>query len=759
MSETMDREALEYHAKPKPGKVEVLSSKDCGTEHALSLAYSPGVAAPCKEIAKDPAKVYDYTTKGNLVAVITNGTAVLGLGNIGPLAGKPVMEGKGVLFKQFAGINVFDIEMNANGVDEFCAAVKALEPTFGGINLEDIAAPECFVIEERLKKEMNIPVFHDDQHGTAIISGAALLNALMITKRNAETVRVVFNGAGAAAISCARIFKALGVKQQNIMMCDTSGVVYRGRTKGMNKYKEEFLVDTEARTLSDALKGADVFIGLSGANLMTPEMLLSMNKNPIVFAMANPDPEINPDLAKQTRADVIIATGRSDFPNQVNNVLGFPSIFRGALDTRSTSINEEMKMAAVYALAELAREDVPDSVSAAYSNRQFHFGPEYLIPKPFDNRVLLKVAPAVAKAAMDTGVAQKPIADLLAYAHSLEMLQSKTRGFVRTVMNRVKTSAATKKESLPRIYLPEGRSTKILKAINTIINEGVCKPVLMGDTEQIRAKIKELELDHLKDVEICHPRKDPRYAQYVTDLHEMRKRKGVMKAEAERLMVDHNYFAAMAVQKGDADALVTGATMNYNDCVRPILQIIGSGRSKIASGLNMVLVKDKMLFFADTTMNIDPTAEELASISIHASKVAKYFGLTPKIAMLSFTNFSSQMPNPKKMMTAAKLVKQRHPDLIVDGEMQADTAVNPEIVERIFPFCEIQGGANILIFPTMEAGNIAYKLVQQLGGGEVLGPFLMGVKKPANVLQRTCTVDDIVNTMVITALEAQAYKE
>ncbi len=705
-----------------------MSSKECSTEHSLSLAYSPGVAAPCKEIAKDPAKVYDYTTKGNLVAVITNGTAVLGLGNIGPLAGKPVMEGKGVLFKQFAGINVFDIELNANSVDEFCTAVKAMEPTFGGVNLEDIAAPECFVIEERLKKEMNIPVFHDDQHGTAIICGAALINALMITKRRAETVRVVFNGAGAAAISCARIFKALGVSQKNIMLCDTSGVVYRGRTKGMNKYKEEFIVDTEARTLSDALKGADVFIGLSGANLMTPEMLLSMNKQPIVFAMANPDPEINPALAKQTRPDVIIATGRSDFPNQVNNVLGFPSIFRGALDTRSTSINEEMKMAAVVALAELAREDVPDSVSAAYSNQQFHFGPDYLIPKPFDNRVLLKVAPAVARAAMETGVAQKPIDDLIAYAHSLETLQSKTRGFVRSIMNRVKTTAASKKANLPRIYLPEGRSTKILKAINTIIGEGVCKPVLMGDTDQIRAKIKELELDKLKEVEICHPRKDPRYAQYVTELYDLRHRKGVMKAEAERLMVDHNYFAAMAVHKGDADALVTGATMNYNDCVRPILQIIGSGRSKIASGLNMVLVKDKMLLFADTTMNIEPTAEQLASIAIHASKVAKYFGLTPKIAMLSFTNFYSQMPNPKKMRLAADLVKQRNPDLIVDGEMQADTAVNPEIVERIFPFCEIEGGANILIFPTMEAGNIAYKLVQQLGGGEVLGPFLMGVK-------------------------------
>ncbi len=755
----MDKEALDYHSKPKPGKVEVMSSKECRTEHSLSLAYSPGVAAPCKEIAKDPAKVYEYTTKGNLVAVITNGTAVLGLGNLGPLASKPVMEGKGVLFKQFAGINVFDLELNATTVDEFVNAVKVLEPTFGGINLEDIAAPECFVIEERLKKEMKIPVFHDDQHGTAIISGAALINAVLITKRKMADVRIVFNGAGAAAISCAKIFKALGVKRENIMMCDSQGVVYRGRTKGMNKYKEEFLIDTEARTLTDALKDADVFVGLSVANVLTAEMLKSMAKSPIVFAMANPDPEIEPALAKQVRPDVIIATGRSDFPNQVNNVLGFPSIFRGALDTRATQINEEMKLAAVKALAELAREDVPDSVSAAYADRQFHFGPDYIIPKPFDNRVLLKVAPAVAKAAMDSGVAQMPIEDLAAYTHSLEMLQSRTRGFIRTLINRVKQTSVAKKADLPIIYLPEGRSTKILKALNSVINEQVFRPVLMGDVGQIRAKIEELELVNLKNVEIVHPRKDSRLPDYAQELYEKRKRKGVMKAEAERLLIDHNYFAAMAVQRGDADAFVTGATMNYAECVRPILEVIGAGRSKVASGLNIVLIKDRMLFFADTTMNISPTAEQLASIAIHASKVAKYFGQTPKIAMLSYTNFVGRGENPKKMQEAAKLVKQRHPDIIVDGEMQADTAVNPDIVSRIFPFCDIKGGANILLFPTLDAGNMAYKLVQQLGGGEVLGPFLMGVRKPANVLQRTCTVDDIVNTMVITALEAQAYQE
>lgn len=756
---SLEKEALEYHAKERPGKVEVISSKECRTEYSLSLAYSPGVAAPCKEIAKDPSKVYEYTTKGNLVAVITNGTAVLGLGNIGPLAGKPVMEGKGVLFKQFAGINVFDIELNAPGVDEFVAAVKALEPTFGGINLEDIAAPECFIIEERLKKEMKIPVFHDDQHGTAIISGAALINACMITKRKLSDVRVVFNGAGAAAISCGRIFKALGVKPENIMMCDSQGVVYRGRTKGMNKYKEEFIVDTEARTLADALNGADAFVGLSVAGAVTPEMLKGMNKNPLVFAMANPDPEIDPALAKEVRPDVIMATGRSDFPNQVNNVLGFPSIFRGALDTRATQINEEMKLAAVHALAELAREDVPDSVSAAYANRTFHFGPEYIIPKPFDNRVLLKVAPAVAKAAMESGVAQRPIEDLAAYSYQLEMLQSRTRGFIRTIMNRVKATALARKEDLPVIYFPEGKSTKILKAVNTIINEKVCTPVLMGDEAAVRAKIEELELEPLEHVKIIDPTKHADFALYTRTLYEARRRKGVMSAEAERLMTDPNYFAAMAVHRGDADALVTGATMNYSECVRPILEIIGAGRSKVASGLNMVLVKDKLLLFADTTMNVDPTAEQLASISIHASKVAKYFGMPPKIAMLSYTNFVSKKGTPRKMNEAARIVRERHPDLIVDGEMQADTAVNPDIVERIFPFCEIKGGANIFIFPNLDAGNIAYKLVQQLGGSEVIGPFLMGVKKPANVLQRTCTADDIVNTIVITALEAQAYKE
>lgn len=759
MNKNLDQEALEYHAKGRPGKVEVISSKECKTEHSLSLAYSPGVAAPCKEIAKDPAKAYDYTSKGNLVAVVTNGTAVLGLGNIGPLAGKPVMEGKGVLFKQFADIDVFDIELNAKTSEEVIAAVKALEPTFGGINLEDIAAPECFVIEETLKRELKIPVFHDDQHGTAIISGAALINACLVQKKKLSKVKVVFNGAGAAAISCAKIYKSLGVKAENILMCDSSGVIHKGRAKGMNQWKEEFAVETDRRTLTEALKGADIFVGLSVANVITAEMLMTMNDKPIIFAMANPDPEILPDIARAARPDCIIATGRSDYPNQVNNVLGFPYIFRGALDVRATTINEEMKLAAVHAIAELAREDVPESVSAAYKNQIFHFGPEYIIPKPFDSRVLLKVAPAVAKAAMDSGVAQKPIENFHAYHERLEALQSTSRGFIRTYINRIRSKAVAKSEALPMIYFPEGRSTKILKALNAIAKEGVMRPVLLGYEDQVRSKIRELELENLSDIPVYHPSKHPKFKTYVNTLYEMRRRKGVMQAEAERLMSDPNYLAAMAVHLDDADGMITGATQNYANCVTPILEIIGTGRRRTASGLNIMLIKDRMLFFADTTVNIDPTSEQLANIAVHASRVARYFNVEPKIAMLSFSNFSARLASPKKMREAVRIVKERYPDLIVDGEMQADTAVNPEIVERIFPFCEIKGGANILVFPNLDAGNIAYKLLQQLGGGEVLGPFLMGVKKPANVLQRTCTVDDIVNTMVLTALESQAYKE
>jgi malate dehydrogenase (oxaloacetate-decarboxylating)(NADP+) len=756
---SLDQEALDYHSSNPPGKVEVISSKPCNTDKALALAYSPGVAAPCKEIAKDPDKVYDYTSKGNLVAVITNGTAVLGLGDIGPLAGKPVMEGKGVLFKQFANINVFDLELNAKNVDDFCRAVKALEPTFGGINLEDIKAPECFEIEERLKSEMNIPVFHDDQHGTAIISGAALINACLVTKRKMGDIKVVMNGAGAASISCARIFIALGVNPKNLIMCDSKGVVYKGRTEGMNKYKIEFAVETSLRTLTDALKGADCFVGLSVAGSMTGEMVKVMAEKPIIFAMANPDPEITPADAKAARPDVIMATGRSDYPNQVNNVLGFPFIFRGALDVRATQINEEMKLAAVHALAKLAREDVPEKVSAAYGGQQFSFGPEYIIPKPFDPRVLLWVTPAVAKAAMDSGVARKPIPDMQAYRDQLESFQGAKTSFVRTVMNRVKNQAKEKNDQVPLLLFPEGSSTKVLRALNILMQEKIIRPAILGYPESVKAKIVELGFDELLKVPIMQPSEHPKFKEYVDRLFEMRQRKGIMKREAERLMANPDYFAAMAVKMGDADGMVTGAIQNYADCVRPILEIIGSGRRGVASGLNLVLFKNKMLFFADTAVNIDPTAEQCATSAIHAARVAEYFKIQPRIAMLSYTNFSGKGERPRKMREAAEMVKKNYPHYIVDGEMQADTAVNPDIVERIFPFCEVKNGANILIFPNLDAGNISYKLVQQLGGAEVLGPFLMGVKRPANVLQRTCTVDDIVNTVALTALQAQAMKE
>ena len=756
---SLDKEALDYHSSSPAGKVEVSSSKPCSTEKALSLAYSPGVAAPCKAIAKDPEKVYDYTTKGNLVAVITNGTAVLGLGDIGPLAGKPVMEGKGVLFKLFANINVFDLELKTSSVDEFCAAVRTLEPTFGGINLEDIKAPECFEIEERLKKEMNIPVFHDDQHGTAIISGAALLNACEVTGRKMSDVKLVMNGAGAASISCAKIFIALGLKRENLIMCDSKGVIYKGRVEGMNKYKSEFAVETPLRTLTEALKGADCFVGLSVAGAMTVEMLKSMAPRPLVFAMANPDPEINPPEARAARPDVIIATGRSDYPNQVNNVLGFPFIFRGALDVRATQINEEMKLAAVMALAKLAREDVPERVSAAYGGQHFAFGPDYIIPKPFDPRVLLWVTPAVAKAAMDSGVARKPIEDFSAYHDRLESFQGAKTSFVRSVMHRVKNQAKAKKEKVPLVIFPEGTSAKILKAVHTIVQEGIVRPVLLGYPDMVRARMDELGIGELKSLPIVQPSLHPKFREYVDKLFEMRQRKGVTWREADRLMANPDYFAAMAVHIGDADGMVTGATQNYAECVRPILQTIGSGKRGTASGLNLVIFKNKMLFFADTSVNINPTAGQCATIAIHAARVAEYFKIQPRIAMLSYTSFTSKGDAPGKMREAAQIVKRHYPHYIVDGEMQADAAVNPEIVERIFPFCDIKNGANILVFPNLDAGNISYKLVQQLGGAEVLGPFLMGVKKPANVLQRTCTVDDILNTVALTALEAQAMRE
>lgn len=754
----LEKEALDYHSQNKPGKIEIISSKPCSTEKDLSLAYSPGVAAPCKVIAKDPNKVYDYTAKGNLVAVISNGTAVLGLGNIGPLASKPVMEGKGVLFKQFAGIDVFDIEVNANDPKTFIQAIKTLEPTFGGINLEDIKAPECFEIEETLKKEMNIPVFHDDQHGTAIVSGAALLNACHIVGKNLGDIRLVVNGAGASAVACSNIFISLGVKRENLIMCDSSGVIYKGRKEGMNKYKEQFANETEKRTLTQALDGADVFVGLSVAGAVTPEMIMKMNKDPIIFAMANPDPEIDPVKAKQARPDAIVATGRSDFPNQVNNVLGFPSIFRGSLDTRSTQINETMKLAAVKALASLAREHVPDNVSSTYGGKSFKFGREYLIPKPFDTRVLLWVAPAVAKAAMESGVATLKIEDWEKYHDQLESFQGPSKSFIRSSINRVHQNTEANGGKLCKIVFPEGTSEKVLKALRSLVEENICEPILIGYPDRVREKIKSLELNSLDKIEIIQPSQHPKYRLYVEELYKLRQRKGVNIREAERLLLDPNYFASMMVLLNDADGMVTGSTINYADAVRPILQTIGVGSDEIAAGCNLVLTENNFLLLADTTVNLNPCSESLSKIALQCSRIVEYFGEKPKIAMLSYSNFTATEGTPMKMKVAADIVKQKRPDLIADGDIQADTAVSSDIVERIFPFCHIKDGANILIFPNLESSNISYKLLQQVGKVEVLGPFLMGMRKSANVLQRTTTVDGIFNSVVMTTLEAQFMK-
>jgi malate dehydrogenase (oxaloacetate-decarboxylating)(NADP+) len=758
MGSNFDKEALDYHSQGKPGKIEVISSKPCSTEKDLSLAYSPGVAAPCLVIAKDSSRVYEYTAKGNLVGVISNGTAVLGLGNIGPLASKPVMEGKGILFKQFAGIDVFDIEIKTQDPKEFIQAVKQLEPTFGGINLEDIKAPECFEIEETLKREMNIPVFHDDQHGTAIVSGAALINACQVVGKSLDRIRLVVNGAGASAIACSKIFLSLGVLPRNLTMCDSSGVIYKGRKDGMNTYKAQFAVETEKRTLTEALEGADVFVGLSVAGAVTGEMLLKMAKDPIIFAMANPDPEIEPAAAKLARPDAIIATGRSDYPNQVNNVLGFPSIFRGALDTRSTQINEAMKLAAVKALATLAREEVPDRVSDTYGGKSFRFGREYLIPKPFDNRVLLWVAPAVAQAAIDSGVATKKITDWEAYRDHLEAFQGPSKAFIRTAINRVHQNSQENAAGLPRIVFPEGTSTKVLKAIKTLIDEKICQPILLGYPDRIHAKIEALGLGSLAHVPVIHPSKHANFKTYVNALYLRRQRKGVNLREAERLMSEPNYFGSMMVTQGDADGMVTGSSQDYADAVRPILQVVGLHKEGVPAGVNFVLTEDRMFLLTDTTVNINPSAEQLAQIALQAAKVAEYFGMTPRIAMLSYSNFTAQPGTPAKMKLAAELVKKARPELICDGDIQADSAVNSKIVERIFPFCNLKGSANILVFPNLESSNIAYKLLQQIGKIEVVGPFLMGVRRSANVLQRTTTVEGIVHSCVLTALEAQFIK-
>ncbi len=748
---TRKEEALNYHSEGRKGKIEVNSTKPCLTQRDLGNAYTPGVAEPCREIHKNPDLGYEYTSKGNLVAVVSNGTAVLGLGNIGALAGKPVMEGKGILFKRFADIDVFDIELDTLDKDEIVNTVKLLEPTFGGINLEDIKAPECFYIEEKLKEIMNIPVFHDDQHGTAIISAAALLNALELQNKKIEDVKVVFLGAGAAGIACADLYVKVGVKKENLYLVDSKGLIYNGRTAGMNPYKQRFANTDSPATLEEVMKGADVFAGVAVANMVTKEMVKSMADKPIVFAMANPDPEITYEDATSVRDDIIMATGRSDYPNQVNNVLGFPFIFRGALDVRATAINDEMKIAAVKSLAELAKEDVPDSVIRAYGGKPIQFGKDYIIPKPFDSRVLIWETSAVAKAATETGVARMPITDFDAYKEKLEGLLGKSREIMRMVINKAKKNPK-------KIIFPEGWEPKILRACQIIVEEGIANPVILGKKRSIEKRQKELNVD-LTGVEIIDPATYENFERYAEELYKKRARKGLTLSEARLAMrSDWRLFGSIMVALGDADGMIAGVNYNYPDTIRPALQAIPLKKGLgIVAGLYMMVFKNDVLFFADTTVNIDPNAEELAEIAILSADEVKKFDIVPKIAMLSFSNFgSARHPLSQKVAKATKIVKKRRPDLEIDGEMQADTAVVREILKNNYDFSDLKSSANILIFPNLEAGNIAYKLMNRLGGAEAIGPILMGLSKSIHVLQRNCEVNDIVNITSIAVIDAQS---
>jgi malate dehydrogenase (oxaloacetate-decarboxylating)(NADP+) len=742
-------DALEYHSSSPAGKVSVIATKPCRTQRDLSLAYTPGVAIPCLEIERDPALAYQYTAKANLVAVISNGTAVLGLGDIGPLAGKPVMEGKAVLFKRFADIDVFDIELNTKNPDEVIRTCQILEPTFGGINLEDIKAPECFRIEEELKRTMKIPVFHDDQHGTAIISAAGLLNALEIAGKDIGTVKVVFNGAGASAISCAAHYIRLGVRRENILMCDTKGVIYEGRTEHMNEYKARYAARTEARTLAEALVGADVFFGLSSGGAVTAEMVATMAPNPIIFALANPDPEIPYDVALAARPDAIVATGRSDFPNQVNNVLGFPFIFRGALDVRATTINDGMMLAATRALAELAKEDVPDSVLRAYGVDRLEFGREYIIPKPFDPRVLIWEASAVAEAAIETGVAQKPV-DLKQYREELERRLGKAQEIMRGMMNKARRQPK-------RVVFTEGEQPKILRASQILLDEKIAEPILLGNPEVIRARVQELRL-HLDGVPMIDPARFERLDEYTEEFYGLRQRKGVTRTEAGQLILNPVTFGSMMVRLGDADALIGGLTTHYPDTIRPALQVIDlrPGIRKVAGVYVLITARGDIYFLADATVNIEPSAEDLAEIAIMAAEKARRFNQDPRVAMLSFSNFgSTRHPLAEKVRNAVEIVRQRAPGLMIDGEMQADTAVTPHILDETYPFSTLKGGANVLVFPNLEAGNIAYKLLQRIGGAEAIGPLLTGLSRPVHVLQRGSEVNDIVHVAAVAVVDAQ----
>lgn len=746
-------DALNYHTQGQPGKIEVVPTKMLSSQLDLALAYSPGVAEPCKEIAANKEDVYKYTSKGNLVAVISNGTAVLGLGNIGPEASKPVMEGKGVLFKKFAGIDVFDIEIDEMDPDKFIHIVKSLEPTFGGINLEDIKAPECFKIERELREKMNIPVMHDDQHGTAIISAAALLNALEIVGKKIDKINVVVNGAGAAAVSCTKLYLQLGVKKENVVMCDSKGPIHEGRT-GLDEIKKEFITKRKVSSLSEAMKGADFFVGLSIADVLTEENIKSMAKDPIVFALANPDPEIKYELAKKVRKDIILATGRSDHPNQVNNVLGFPYIFRGALDVRATEINEEMKLAAVHAIANLAKEPVPDMVVKAYDNAKLSFGREYLIPKPLDLRLITAISPAVAKAAMDSGMAKKPITDWGAYHEEL----LKRIGIDQKLMTRIIDRA---KADPKRVVFAEAHHHKILKAAQILQDEGIAVPILLGDKDEIEKLIKEHGLD--LNCQIIHPRKEhEKVEQFAQVLYKKRQRKGLSVRDCQQLMRDRNYYGAMMVEIGEADALVSGLTKDYPKTILPALQIIGiaEGVSRVA-GMYIMLNKRGTFFFSDTTVNVDPTAEQLVDIIGLTARGVKFFDMEPRVAVVSYSNFgSSKGEVPDKTREAVRLAKKKYPDLVIDGEIQANVAFNTEIQQESFPFSALaKEGANTIVFPNLESGNIAYKLLTEIGGAEAIGPVLLGMKKPVHVLQLGSSIREIINMAAIAVVDAQLHDQ
>ena len=748
-------DALEYHAKGRPGKIEVIPTKEAKTQRDLSLAYSPGVAEPCMEIHENVENVYKYTAKGNLVAVISNGTAVLGLGDIGPEAGKPVMEGKGVLFKIFADIDVFDIEINEKDPEKFVEIVKALQPTFGGVNLEDIKAPECFYIEQRLKEEMNIPIMHDDQHGTAIISAAALLNALELQEKKIEEVLILVNGAGAAAMACIDLYEALGAKREKVLMFDSKGLIHSKRTD-LDDRKKRFAVERSEISLEEAFKGADVFIGLSKGNVVSKEMVKSMAKNPIVFAMANPDPEISWEDATSVRNDIIMATGRSDYPNQVNNVLGFPYIFRGALDVRATRINEAMKLAAVKALAELTKTPVPDIVNMAYNENNIVFGPNYIIPKPLDPRLISTVSPAVAKAAMESGVAKKPITNWSAYEIELNKRLGIDNQLIRALGSKARRDPK-------RVVFADAENVKVLKAAQIANDEGIAIPILLGNPSIIN-DLAESNGINIEGLEIINPKgteQEARRVSFAEVFFKKRQRRGINKYEAGKLMKDRNYFGCMMVEQGDADAMISGLSRNYPDTIRPALQVIGTeeGVSKIA-GMYIMLTKKGPLFLADTTVNFNPTAEELADITLLVAKEVRTFGITPRIAMLSYSNFgSSETPEAITVRNARTIVKQKNPSLIVDGEIQGLVAFNKDILRESYPFSELvdNGDVNTLIFPNLSAGNIAYNLLQEVGDADAIGPVLLGLKKPVHVLQLGSSTRSILNMVMIAVIDAQ-YK-